>query len=58
MTDFAYNKVENIVGKGGNTGYQHFLLFQQNFPMSSYAGSKIKEFADDNLNAAKTAEFQ
>ena len=24
-------QVENIVGKGENAGYQHFLLFQQGF---------------------------
>ena len=23
-------KLENIMGKGENTGYQHFLLFQHN----------------------------
>ena len=26
-----YDKVENIVGKGENAGYQHFLLFPQCF---------------------------
>ena len=26
---FAFGKVENVVGKGENAGYQHFLLFQQ-----------------------------
>ena len=26
---------ENIVGKGENAGYQHFLLFQQCFPKGS-----------------------
>ena len=24
---FLLGRVENIVGKGGNAGYQHFLLF-------------------------------
>ena len=28
-------RVENIVGKGENTGYQHFLLFQQCFQKAS-----------------------
>ena len=32
MTIFLYNGVENTVGKGGNTDYQHFLLFPQCFP--------------------------
>ena len=26
-----YDRVENIVGKGENSGYQHFLLFPQCF---------------------------
>ena len=26
-----YDRVENIVGKGENAGYQHFLLFPQSF---------------------------
>ena len=28
---FASDRVENIVGKEENAGYQHFLLFQQRF---------------------------
>ena len=28
---FALGRVENIVGKGENAGYQHFLLFPQYF---------------------------
>ena len=31
MTKFAGDSLENIVGKGDNAGYQHFLLFQQCF---------------------------
>ena len=31
MTKFAGDSLENIVGKGDNAGYQHFLLFQQFF---------------------------
>ena len=27
----VFNRVENIVGKGENAGYQHFLLFPQCF---------------------------
>ena len=33
-----FDKVENIVGKGENAGYQHLLLFPQNFPMPSSLG--------------------
>ena len=32
-------RVENIVGKGENSAYQHFLLFQQCCPKTSLAGS-------------------
>ena len=28
---FVFHRVENIVGKGENAGYQHFLLFPQCF---------------------------
>ena len=31
--------VENIVGKGQNGGYQHFLLFPQCFQKASFGGS-------------------
>ena len=30
-----YDRVENIVGKGENVGYQHFLLFPQFFQKAS-----------------------
>ena len=29
--NFAFRRVENIVGKAENAGYQHFLLFPQCF---------------------------
>ena len=32
MAKFVLDKVENIVGKEENAGYQHFLLFPQCFP--------------------------
>ena len=31
MVEFVIDEVENIVGKGENAGYQHFLLFPQYF---------------------------
>ena len=31
LTQFVYDGVENIVGKGENAGNQHFLFFQQRF---------------------------
>ena len=36
---FVLGRVENIVGKGENAGYQHFLLFPQCFQKASYTGS-------------------
>ena len=35
----AFDRVENIVGKGENAGHQHFLLFQQYFRKASSKGS-------------------
>ena len=35
---FALGRVENIVGKGENAGYQHFLLFPQCFRNASLSG--------------------
>ena len=36
---FVLERVENIVGKGENAGYQHFLLFPQCFQKTSLSGS-------------------
>ena len=36
---FALGREENIVGKGENAGYQHFLLFPQCFQKPSFLGS-------------------
>ena len=36
---FVLRRVENIVGKGENAGYQHFLLFPQCFQKASFQGS-------------------
>ena len=35
---FAYGKVNNIVGKGENAGYQHFLLFPHCFQKAIFSG--------------------
>ena len=35
---FSLERVENIVGKGENAGYQHFLLFLQCFQKTSHTG--------------------
>ena len=39
MTISLFDRVENTVGKGENTGYQHFLLFLQCFPNFTSSGS-------------------
>ena len=36
---FVLRRVENMVGKGQNAGYQHFVLFPQCFQKSSLSGS-------------------
>ena len=36
---FVMGRVENIVGKGENAGYQHFLLFPQCFQKASFRES-------------------
>ena len=36
--EFGFGRVENIVGKGENAGYQHFLLFPQCFQKHSDQG--------------------
>ena len=36
---FVLGRVENIVGKGENACYQHFLLFPQCFQKVSFSGS-------------------
>ena len=41
-TKFVLERVENIVGKGKDAGYQHFLLFPQCFQNPSHSGS-LKE---------------
>ena len=36
---FVLVRVENIVGKGENAGYQHFVFFPQCFQKASFSGS-------------------
>ena len=35
-------RVENIIGKGENAGYQHFLLIPQYFPKYSFFTGSLK----------------
>ena len=36
--EICFRRVENIVGKGENAGYPHFLHFLQCFQKDSYTG--------------------
>ena len=36
---FVLERVENILGKGKNAGYQHFLLFPKCFQKPLFSGS-------------------
>ena len=37
--NFIFDRVENIVGKGENADYQHFLLFPRCFQKAFFSGS-------------------
>ena len=39
-------KVENIVGKGENAAYQHFLLFPQHFQKVSFSGLWSRDWTE------------
>ena len=40
--EVVFHRIENIVGKEENAGYQHFLLFQQCFQKAFYfSASKV-----------------
>ena len=38
IAKFFFNRVENIVEKGENADFQHFLLFPQCFQKASFSG--------------------
>ena len=40
---FVLGRVENIMGKGENAGYQLFLLFPQYFQKLSFPGVKSQD---------------
>ena len=44
IIESVFVRVENIVGKGENAGYQHFLLFPQCFPKDST--SRVLKFGN------------
>ena len=55
---FILGMIENIVGKGENAGYQHFLLFQQFFQKASFPGSLKAGIVMYRLNATDPKAYQ
>ena len=49
MTIFLYDRVENMVEKGGNAYYMHFLLFPQFFLIFICTVRKKKKNNNNNL---------
>ena len=47
--NFGLVRVENIVGKGENAGYQHFLLFPQCYQKASFSMSIKLELCGKSL---------
>ena len=50
MVISVFDRVENIVGKGENADYQHFLLFPQCFQNSSFSSHQKLELFGKGLN--------
>ena len=50
MLIFLFDRVGNIVGKGENADYQHFLLFLQCFTKSSSSGCQKSGLCGKELN--------
>ena len=51
---FVLGRMENIVGKGENAGYQHFLLSPQFFPKLSFLkGGESQDCVVRSLNTVK-----
>ena len=53
----VFDRTENIVGKGENVGYQHFLLFLQGFQRASYTGLLKVEILWERVNLYVTRVF-
>ena len=50
---FTFRRIENIVGKGENAGYQHFLLFPQCFQKLSFPEVLKVEIVSKRFNKYK-----
>ena len=51
---FVIGWVENIVGKGQNAGFQHFLLFPQCFQQASFSGSLKVEIVSERVKSSSS----
>ena len=56
MIRLVNDRIKNIVGKGENAGYQHFLLFQQCFPRPFSSGSFIVVIMQQRLKMSPELE--
>ena len=54
MTDLVSKRLENIVGKGENADYQHFLLFPQYFQKAYSTGRYISSVCVKELRRRKS----
>ena len=54
----AWGRIENIVGKGKNASYQHFLLFSQCFQKATFSGLLKVEMCGKKLTFYQTTKFQ
>ena len=50
---FVSDRQENLVGKGENAGYQHFLLFLQCFQKPSSVGQRKPGIVWDRVKLQK-----
>ena len=57
VTIFFLGRVENIVGKGENAGYQLFLLFPQCFQKAFLSGSLKVRIVWESVKSSQNSEF-
>ena len=54
---FVFDRIENIVGKGENAGYQHFLLFPQSFQRTLLKSEYEFFYMHDNCEKRENAGY-
>ena len=57
MVQFFSDRVENIVGKGENTGFQHFHLLPQHFESHLFQGLEKPVIVWERVNPLHTSYF-